>query len=93
MKIFAIVVGTIEILIALFAAYLAVSMTIGFFSDDRFAGEWGLLLIPVDITVAVAFGWAGYVLVRRDSGVWKHQLVPLLAVAFIAGFAIWLDSA
>ena len=92
MKNFAKVVGGIEILIALFAAYLAISMTIGFFGDDQFAGEWGVLIIPIDITVAVVFGWAGYVLMRRETGVWKHQLIPLIAVALIAGFVIWADS-
>jgi hypothetical protein len=92
LKIFAKIAGAIEILIALFAAYLAISTTIGFFGDDKFAGEWGLLLIPADIAVAVVFGWAGYVLLRRDSGVWKHQLVPLIAVALIAAYVIWLDS-
>ena len=92
MNVFAKFLGAVEILIALFAAYLGISMTIGFFGNDRFAGEWGALLIPIDLAVAAAFGWAGFVLLRRETGAWKHQLVPAIVVAIIAVFIIRVDS-
>ena len=92
MRILAKVVGSLEILVALFAAYLAISMAIGFVTADRLAGEWGTLLIPLELVIAASFGWAGYVLVRRDSEAWKYQIVPLIAIALIATFLFWADS-
>ncbi len=92
MTILAKILGGAEILIALFAAYLSVSLIVGFVGDDRFAGEWGVLLIPIDLVVAAVFGWAGYMLLTRKTAVWKYQLVPLIAVVLIAAFLIWADS-
>ena len=92
LTIFAKILGGVEILIALFAAYLRVSLIVGFVGDDKFAGEWGLLLIPIDFVVAAVFGWAGYMLLIRKTAGWKYQLVPLIAVVLIAAFLIWADS-
>ncbi|MDJ0938342.1 MAG: hypothetical protein QNJ00_01130 [Woeseiaceae bacterium] len=83
-------VGMLEVLFALFAAFLGFSLLVGMFRGDRFAGEWGLLLAPMELTVAATFGWAGYQLLRRE--VWKHQLVPLAAVILIGAFSIWADT-
>lgn len=89
LRVFAKILGGVEILIALFAVSLGISLLVG---DDKFAGEWRLALIPIDLVVAAAFGWAGYILLTRQTVAWKHQFVPLTAVVLIAAILIWADS-
>ena len=85
-------VGLVEVLVALFAFCLGVSMTLGFIANHKFAGEWGTLFIPIDFIVATVFGWAGYVLLSRESGAWMHQLFPLVTVVLLLVFLFWADG-
>ena len=86
MKIFSKVFGWIEVTIGVLALVASARFLYGFDAGSR-GSEWNMLLFYVFFLLALSFGWAGSLLIKRKE--WIHQAVPIIVALAVVLFMHW----